>query len=113
MDEQMNVGLQEQLIKDLTVELKDEPTFSSDRLTQKVINAIREVERARNYPVSYSDEQKNRDLYRYYSNIRNITLYDYNQIGVEFQTSSSENGISRSYMNREKLFSGIIPLAKI
>lgn len=113
MDELMNVGLQGELIADLTVELQDEPTFVSSKLNQKVINAIREVVRARNYPSNYTEEQINTDLYRYYSNIRNIALYDYNQIGIEFQTSSSENGISRTYMSREKLFSGIIPIAKI
>ena len=113
MDELMNVGLQGELIADLTLELQDEPTFDSSKLEQKVINAIREVVRARNYPTSYKKEQIDTDVYRYYSNIRNIALYDYNQIGIEYQTSSSENGISRSYMNREKLFSGIIPLAKI
>ena len=112
MDEQMNVGLQEQLIADLTVELKDEPTFSSDKLTQKVINAIREVHRARKYPTHYEKEQIEKDIYNYYSNIRNIALYDYNQIGIEFQESSSENGTSRSYVDRRELFSGIIPLAQ-
>lgn len=113
MDEQMNVGLQEQLIADLTVELKDEPTFSSDKLTQKVINAIREVVRARKYPKYYTKEQVEKDVYDYYSNIRNIALYDYNQIGIEFQESSSENGTSRSYVDRNELFSGVIPLAKL
>lgn len=109
----MNVGLQDELIADLTLELKDEPTFSSDKLKQKVINAIREVKRARKYPTNYTTEMIDKDLYEYYSNIRNISLYDYNQIGIEFQTTSSENGVSRAYMDREKLFSGIIPLAKL
>lgn len=109
----MNVGLQDELIADLTLELKDEPTFSSDKLKQKVINAIREVKSARKYPTNYTTEMIDKDLYEYYSNIRNISLYDYNQIGIEFQTTSSENGVSRAYMDREKLFSGIIPLAKL
>jgi hypothetical protein len=113
MDELMNVGLQDELIADLTLELKDEPTFSSDKLIRKVINAIREVKRARKYPTNYTTEMIDKDLYEYYSNIRNISLYDYNQIGIEFQTTSSENGVSRAYMDREKLFSGIIPLAKL
>ena len=109
----MNVGLQDELIADLTLELKDEPTFSSDKLKQKVINAIREVKSERKYPTNYTTEMIDKDLYEYYSNIRNISLYDYNQIGIEFQTTSSENGVSRAYMDREKLFSGIIPLAKL
>lgn len=111
MDETMSVGLQDELIADLTIELSSEPTFNVDILKQKVIGAIREVKRARKYPSYYTDEQIQTDLYEYYSNIRNIALYDYNQIGIEFQISSSENGISRTYTDRNKLFSGIIPLS--
>lgn len=111
MDEAMSVGLQDELIADLTIELSSEPTFNADILKQKVIGAIREVKRARKYPSYYTDEQIQTDLYEYYSNIRNIALYDYNQIGIEFQISSSENGISRTYTDRNKLFSGIIPLS--
>lgn len=111
MDEAMSVGLQDELIADLTIELSSEPTFNADILKQKVIGAIREVKRARKYPSYYTDEQIQTDLYEYYSNIRNIALFDYNQNGIEFQISSSENGISRTYMDRKKLFSGIIPLS--
>ena len=107
----MSVGLQDELIADLTIELSSEPTFNVDILKQKVIGAIREVKRARKYPSYYTNEQIQTDLYEYYSNIRNIALYDYNQIGIEFQISSSENGISRTYTDRNKLFSGIIPLS--
>ena len=112
MDEQMEISLQDEIIADLTTELKNEQTFDLSKLKQKVINAIREVKKARKYPATYEDETIDKDLAEYYSNIRNIALYDYNQIGIEFQTSSSENGVSRNYMEREKLFSGIIPLAK-
>lgn len=111
MDKAMSVGLQDELIADLTIELSSEPTFNADILKQKVIGAIREVKRARKYPSYYTNEQIQTDLYEYYSNIRNIALYDYNQIGIEFQISSSENGISRTYTDRNKLFSGIIPLS--
>lgn len=113
MDEEMSVSLQDELIADLTVELSGESTFDLSKLTQKVINSIREVKRARKYPAYYTDEQINKDLYEYYSNIRNIALYDYNQIGAEFQISSSENGISRAYADRNKLFSGALPIARL
>lgn len=113
MDEQMEVSLQDELIADLTVELENEPTFDLSKLEQKVINAIREVKKARKYPSNYTEDMIDKDIYNFYSNIRNIALYDYNQIGIEFQISSSENGVSRSYMDRDKLFSGIIPLAKL
>lgn len=112
MDETMSVGLQEELIADLTIELSKEPTFDSSVLTQKVINAIREVKKARKYPSYYTDEQISKDLYEYYSNIRNIALYDFNKIGAEFEESHNENSISRSWVERNKLFNGVLPLAR-
>lgn len=113
MDESMSVGLQGELLADLTAELKSEPTFDSNKLLQKVIGAIREVKRVRKYPFHYTDEQMQRDLYEYYSNIRNIALYDYNKIGAEFEQSHNENSVSRSWIDREKLFYGILPLSRM
>ena len=57
MDNAMNVGLQEELIADLTTELINEPTFNAEVLAQKVISAIKEVKTARKYPKFYTDEQ--------------------------------------------------------
>ena len=113
MDVGMNVQLEQELIADLTIELEiADENFNSQLLLSKVRNALREVKRARRYPKSYSDERIEHDLYNYYSNIRNIALYDYNTIGMEFQESSSENSTSRTMSDRDKLFAGIIPLSK-
>ena len=112
MDDVMSVGLQEELIADLTTELSKEPTFDAELLKAKVVNAIREVVKARKYPKYYARDYVIEDLYDYYSNIRNIALYDYNQIGAEGQTSASENGISGTYVDRKTLFAGIIPIAR-
>lgn len=113
MDETMGLTMQDELIADLTAELSTEPTFNADALKQKVVNAIREVKTTRKYPSYYTDEQITADLYNFYSNARNIALYDYNQIGAEFQQSSSENGTSRSYTDRKSLFNGVIPLCRV
>lgn len=112
MDEGISVSLQDELLSDLTNELEGEASFSSSTLKNKLVGAIREVKRARKYPSYYTDEQIQTDLYEYYSNIRNIALYDYNKIGAEGETSHSENGVNRSYGDRDKLFAGIIPLSK-
>lgn len=104
--------LEEELIEDLTVELSDDKLFNATLLKSKVKNAIREVTRVRNYPSYYTDEQKSDDVYNYYTNIRAIALYDYNTIGIEGQTSSSENSTSRSYVDRNTYFAGVIPLAR-
>ena len=113
MDEAMGLTLQDEIIADLTLELGAEPTFNADALKQKVINAIREVKKARKYPSYYTEEQITMDLYDFYSNVRNIALYDYNKIGGEFEQSHNENSVNRSFVDRSSLFGGVIPLCKL
>ena len=112
VDNGMTVGLQEELLADLTLELEDSDNFQPKALLQKVMGAIREVKTARNYPSRYSDIQIERDLYHFYPNMRNLALYDYNQIGAEFEESHGENSTDRKWVDRNSLFSGIIPLAR-
>lgn len=109
----MGVLLQDEIIADLTLELQSEETFDASALAQKVKSAIREVKKARRYPLYYTESQINADLSNYYSNIRNIALFDYNQRGAEFEVSHNENSVSRTWHDRDKLFSGIVPLARI
>lgn len=114
IDSGMTAGLEQEIFADLSAELSvSDENFNETLLLSKVRNAMREVKRARNYPKSYSDSQIDQDMYDYFSNIRNIALYDYNQIGAEGQTSSSENGTSRSYVDRDKLFCGICPFVRV
>lgn len=112
MGESMNVGLQEELISDLTAELESEATFNATVLKTKIVGAIREVKAERKYPSYYTEKQIQSDLYGYYSKIRNIALYDYNHLGAEFEKSHSENSVSRTFEEREKLFHGILPLTR-
>lgn len=113
IDGAMAIGLEEEIFADLSAELSLDPTFNETFLLSKVKNALREVKRAKKYPSYYTEEQIQSDMYDYFSNIRNIALYDYNQIGGEFQQSNSEPGNSRTYMERNKLFVGIIPLSRL
>ena len=106
------VELKDAIVNELTIELQGEPTFSADKLGIKVDSAIREVKRARRYPADYSEAMIDEDLTGFYSNIKNIALYDYNQIGIEWQSASTENGESRTYADRNKLFYGVLPFAK-
>ena len=69
IDSGMTVGLQEELLADLTLELEDLDNFQPKALLQKVVGAIREVKTARNYPSHYSDIQIERDLYHFYPTI--------------------------------------------
>lgn len=109
----MNVGIEQEIIAELTIELQGDPTFNEDILAVKVRNAIREVRKARSYPKNYTEEEIQNDLYDYFSNIRNIALYDYNQIGAEFQSSSNDNSVSRSWIDRDKLFDGVYAFIKV
>ena len=109
MDEAMNVGLQEEIIAELTIELSGQPTFNADVLAVKVKSAIREVKNRRNYQAtSYTDEQIEKDLYdNYYSTIKNLALYDFAQIGAPFENSHSENSIGRSWVSRDEILRSV------
>ena len=109
MDEAMSVGLQDEIIAELTVELSGQPTFNADLLAIKVRNAIREVRMKRNYQAtSYTTEQIEKDLYdNYFSVIKNLALYDFAQIGAPFESSHSENSTSRSWVSRDEIFNGV------
>lgn len=105
--------LENDLLEDLKSELSvTDPKFKPELITPKIKGAIREVKRARNYPKHYTESAIAEDLENYYSNIRNIALFDYNLIGGEFQESYSENGKSGSFVKRNSLFAGIIPLSR-
>lgn len=105
MDDASKVGLQEELIADLTIELKKEPAFDEDILRSKVVGAIREVKRRRNYAAtSYDAKRIEEDLYNYYTVIRDVVLYDYNTVGAEGQKSHNENSTSRTWVDKEDLF---------
>lgn len=114
MDEAMNVGLEQEIIAELTIELSGEPTFNADVLAVKVRNAIREVKMKRNYTAtSYTDKQIEQDLYNYYSTIKNIALYDFAQIGAPFESNHSENSINRTWISRDDLLKGVHAFVKV
>ena len=105
------LSLAEEITLELSVELASEPSFKQNVLEQKVTGAMREVKSARRYPSHYTATMISEDLKNYYSNIRNIALYDYNQMGAEFQRSHGENSVNRAYTDRNLLFRGVIPIA--
>lgn len=76
-------------------------------LSSKIKNALREVRGKRSYPEHFSDEQIARDLEKHYSVIRNLALNDYNMIGAEFHKSISENGISRTFVDRDSILQSV------
>lgn len=76
-------------------------------LSSKIKSALREVRGKRNYPEYFTDAQIQKDLEKYYSNIRELALYDYNQFGAEGQISHNENGTNRTWKSRNDCLIGV------
>lgn len=76
-------------------------------LSSKIKNAVREIKRIRNYQPHHTKEFIEKDMEAFYSNIRELALYDYNQVGGEGQISHSENGTSRTWKDRKECFNDI------
>lgn len=106
------IQLVQDIVADLTAEL--EPTddqFNATLLAAKVIGAYREIRLARKYPSYYTEDAIESDMERFYDVCRNVALYDYNMIGIEWQKTNKENQVSREFVRRSSLFSGVLPLS--
>lgn len=101
-----------EILDDLKTELELAEVSDIKILSSKINNASREVARARNYPDSYSEADIASDMENYYSNIRELALYDFNQVGAEGQTNHSENGYSRTWKSRRECFDGVVAFCK-
>lgn len=107
----------EELINDiynsLEIELQiTDANYNSSLCLVKVKNATNEVRNARNYPSTYTEDMIVADLKKFFSVIRDVALYDYNTVGAEFETSHNENSLRREWVSRDKLFFGVIPIAR-
>ena len=112
MDEAMTVTVADMVISDLTTMYSDQPTFNADKIAVIVKKVVEEVVKARRYKEeNYSDEQIEADLLNYKSQIYNLAEYDFSHFGAPGETSHSENSISRTWIERNKLFAGIIPIS--
>lgn len=106
-----------QLVKDITNDLArklkgDGGSVNSNSLNIIVKTVVRELIQRREYPESMTDEKILADLDNFYATILRVSEYDYNMIGVEGQTSHSENGVNRTYVDRDKLFGEVYKYVK-
>lgn len=103
----------EEIVEDLKTELQitEGSHFNESLLRSKVKSAYRDVKAARKYPSSYAEAMIDRDMENFYSQVRSIALFDYTQIGSEGQTQYSQDGVSIHYVDRDKLFYGVLPIA--
>ena len=110
-------ALQKEILVDLGIELELIDLVTNEALkgkeqavaclSSKIKNAVREVRNKRNYPEHFTDEQIQKDLEKYYSNIRELALYDFNQFGAEGQMSHNENGTNRTWKSRNECLMGV------
>lgn len=108
----MAASINEKVIADLTVMYGDQPTFNADKVAVIVNRVVEEVVKARRYKEeNYSDEQIKTDLENYKSQIYGLAEYDFAHFGAPGELTRSENSTSRTWVDRSKLFAGIIPLS--
>lgn len=107
--------LQSAIVSDLTAEMSAEDSFNAGLLETKVKLAILDVMARRQYEnTAYNEAQILNELStKYYVTICNLARFDYNQAGAEGQTSHSENGIGREWLDRSKMLSQINPFVKV
>lgn len=108
-------SLKTEIISLLKAELENEDGFNADLLASKVTLAIKDVMGRREYGNShYTDEKILEELStRYFTTITNLARYDYNQSGAEGQKNHSENSVSRTWYDRNKLLSDVHAFVKI
>ncbi len=108
-------SLKNQITSLLATELHAEDGYNADLLASKVELAIRDVMGRREYGNShYTDAKILEELSgRYFSTITNLARYDYNQSGAEGQKNHSENSVSRTWYDRNKLLSDVHAFVKI
>ena len=82
-------------------------------LEQLIKQVTNEVMNRRMYPSNYTQEQIDEDIKKFESTIVNAVVYDRSQAGESFMQSYSENGVSRTWKDRDKLFGEVYPCVKI
>lgn len=82
-------------------------------LEQLISQITTEIQEKRMYPDNYTEEDIYKDMKRFEGDIVNLVVYDYSQAGESYMESYSENGISRQWKDRDKLFYKVKPIARI
>ena len=114
--ENLQYDMLDEIFNDLKTEiLADVPQadmFNESLLKSKIKGACREVIMARNYPSTYTQDRIESDIMNYYSVIQDIARYDYNTVGSESLSIYSADGTSLRFIDRNKFFAGVYPIAR-
>lgn len=118
--EQVKIRLKQFHIE--TIENEDETTSDvvvfdnkedNPLIEQLIKQATEDVKAKRNYPDSYTDEMITDDLKKFEGVIVNLAVYDHSQAGENFMSALSEGGVNRTWRDRDSLFVGVFPFAKV
>lgn len=82
-------------------------------LQQLIKQAKSEIAKRRMYPDTYTEDDIETDLKKFEDNIVNLAVYDRSQAGEAYMSSYSENGVSRTWKDREELFVEVYPFVKV
>lgn len=82
-------------------------------IEQLIKQATEDVKNRRNYPDNYTDEMITEDLKQFEGVIVNLVVYDHSQAGEAFMASYGENGVSRTWKDRDSLFVGVFSFVKM
>lgn len=105
--------LENDIFEEMSKNLKKEAIYDEDYLKEIIGDVIEEVKEIRDYPEYYSDGMIVDDLRRLKGKMKKIMKFDYDQIGGFGNASRSENGVSITFVDRNSLFAGIVPILRI
>lgn len=82
-------------------------------LSQIVSKAIADCTRRRGYPSTYTEDMIAADLPQFESVAVDLSVYDYNKMGAEGESTHNENGTYRSYDTRQSVLRQILPVTRV
>ena len=110
--EQVKIRLKQFHIDSESSEVVFDHLEENPLLQQLISQAEADIRAKRMYPESYT-EKIAADMKKFQSVVVNLVVYDRSQAGENFMASYSENGVSRTWRDREDLFVGVFPFAKV
>ena len=106
----------EEVEDEVTGEKSDKVVFDKKEcnplIEQLLEQARKEIISRRNYPDTYTQDQIDSDVKNYENIMVNLAVYDHSQAGEAFMASYNENGVNRTWRDRDSLFAGVFPFAK-
>lgn len=111
--EKVKIRLKQFHIDSETSEVVFDDLEDNPLIEQLLEQARNEIIEKRNYPETYTQDQIDRDVQKFENVMVNLAVYDRSQAGEDYMASYSENGVSRTWKDRNSLLSSVYPFVKI